>query len=441
MIYNNIYSKMGTTGSKGDTGDKGERGPTGPSGINGLPGIAGKDGRDGVLSLSSITEEQKILLMNILANDSQKRFVGPTGPKGDTGLRGEQGPIGPAVNLNDYAKLDNLKNLNPSSFSVNGIKTYPDGGGVQRTPNLSIFSNQQTNRDFVIANVTSGINGGDIAFNPRWGGNVKIGYDPYGLDENPSKDTNVPSSRLAVKGDINASENLIGKSINVGNWNIFEDSNKCLNYNIKNTSSSYKICPYNVNKPLDINNSNLYSFELGGTTDGLGSWTSGQPLNEGFGNVNNFAVKPSTRGPSNWKWGHININISKLFTQDNINKWSYLDIYFMVLAPDSHRPNTNSPVFKITNTNSATTDSNQDGGTGKIYSGMVLYNKIQNWINIKNNGIIMDNLNNIYTDKPTYRVRIPFSYLKDTENNFIRFTGIHYADGAVHMSICDIVLF
>ena len=79
-----------------------------------------------------------------------------------------------------------------------------------------------SNQDFVIANVTGNIGGGDITFNPRWGGNVKIGYDPYGLDGNPSKDTNVPSSKLAVKGNINATDGSDKKRQSVQNLTIHD---------------------------------------------------------------------------------------------------------------------------------------------------------------------------------------------------------------------------
>ena len=247
---------MGSFASKGDTGEKGPqglKGDTGPQGLKGdtgpqgPKGDTGTKGQDGVLSLDSLNATQFDRLLKSILDDSRSK--GPTGPTGPAGPTGPKGDVGPASDLSIYAKLSQLNNLNPSTFSVNGTKTLPDGGGVQRTPNLSIFSNENTGRDFVIANVTDNIGGGDISINPRWGGNVKIGYDPYGLDGNTSKDTNVPSSRLAVKGDINASETLISKNINIGNNWMIKTDDKCilLNKIVNNADTNvYKICNDNT---------------------------------------------------------------------------------------------------------------------------------------------------------------------------------------------------
>ena len=199
-----IQGQVGLQGVKGDTGPQGIQGVKGDTGPQGLQGAKGDTGPQGLQGATGDT--------------------GPTGLQGakwDTWPQGLQGPSGTTQDLSIYTKLSQLNNLNPTIFSINSNTSYPDGGGVQRTPNLSFFSNSVTGRDFVIANVTDGISGGDISINPRWGGNVKIGYDPYGLNVGPgySKDTNVPSSRLAVQGDINASENLIGNGIKIGTNN------------------------------------------------------------------------------------------------------------------------------------------------------------------------------------------------------------------------------
>ena len=88
--------------------------------------------------------------------------------------------------------------------------------------------------------------GYDILFNPRFSGKVKIGYNPYFQDSNAGlvKDTNIPSSRLAVKGDINASEKLIGTELNIGKWSISQDSTGCLIFKTSdNTNTVNKLCP------------------------------------------------------------------------------------------------------------------------------------------------------------------------------------------------------
>ena len=100
-----------------------------------------------------------------------------------------------------------LKSLYPSTFHVRGTKTFTGNSGNQETPELIMFSDERTNKDFVIQNVTNDIGGRDILMNPRWGGDVHIGYDKYGLD-GQDKDTNIPNSRLAVKGDISALGNI-----------------------------------------------------------------------------------------------------------------------------------------------------------------------------------------------------------------------------------------
>ena len=151
------------------------------------------------------------------------------------------------------SQLPNMNNINPSSFSVNGTKTIADSGGVQQTPNLSIFSNEQTGKDFVIQNVTSSIGGGDISINPRFYGNVIIGYDKYGL--NPStgyqKDTNIPNTRLAVKGDISASNNLIGKGLEVNSFENVKAGDKLLSTYIQEKSPTPNLSEYAKNTSLN----------------------------------------------------------------------------------------------------------------------------------------------------------------------------------------------
>ena len=214
-------------------------GPQGPQGIQGPRGDTGQAGQNLDLNtvLADATLTQKLL--TALASDSQKRFVGP---------QGIQGPAGQTQDLSAY-----LKSSDPYISGTTTIKGPTTSYGY---PALEIFSNDGTrdmtagidNYSFVIQNSVPGKGGKDILFNPIWGGNVKIGYDPFGIvtwTENgilkTSKDANIPNAKLAVKGDINASGNLIGNGLNIGNWIITQDSNNCLNFKAPN-SQNYKIC-------------------------------------------------------------------------------------------------------------------------------------------------------------------------------------------------------
>jgi len=245
---------------------------------------------------------------------------------------------------NKYAKVNQNATFNDlaanSQFYVNSTKTYPDGGGVQRTPSLNIFSNASTNRDFVIANVTGGIGGGDITINPRWGGNVKIGYDPYGLDSNPSKDTNVPSSRLTVKGDINASDNLIAKGLKLGpnaEWNLSADAN-CLRINGPE-KTQYNLCKQNVpinNSPVSLRSifQNIY---IGDTREFdkwrsvvNGGWTPGFALNSKFNGVNNTFYSWLMKYMQASSGTNTLISVSIQLNPNYYKLIKYLDIYFMV---------------------------------------------------------------------------------------------------------------
>jgi hypothetical protein len=161
------------------------------------------------------------------------------------------------------SQLPNMDEIKPSSFSVNGTKSIADRDGVQQTPNLSIFSNEQTGKDFVIQSITHRIGGGDISINPRWNGNVIIGYDKYGLNPTPDhqKDTNIPETRLAVKGDISASDNLIGKGLKVNSFENVTAGDKLLSTYIQEKSPTPNLSEYAKNTDLseyakntDLNN-------------------------------------------------------------------------------------------------------------------------------------------------------------------------------------------
>ena len=268
----------------------------------------------------------------------------------------EKGDYALKSDLNIYAKasqLSDLNNLNPSNFSVNGTKTYPDDGGVQQRPNLSIFSNESTNRDFVIANVTNNIGGGDIAFNPRWGGNVKIGYDPYGLDGNQFKDTNVPNSKLAVKGnisssfknenekgDISASGSLISNALKIGSWNIQENSNGgiCFSKNDNNNNINITKC-FGIEPTIQTDagaNSNVVSRSSRKLLSEIinPNWKLG--FNSNSPDVFNEAVEnknPSQKFNINI-WINLNDYTFKKVVMKFVGHRSYLDI-FCTTAPFS----------------------------------------------------------------------------------------------------------
>jgi microcystin-dependent protein len=64
---------------------------------------------------------------------------------------------------------------------------------------------------------------------------VRVGADKVIIDKN---------------GNINASEILIGKGLNIGNWNISQDSNNCLNFKNITTNNTNKFCPDGSNSSI-----------------------------------------------------------------------------------------------------------------------------------------------------------------------------------------------
>jgi hypothetical protein len=185
-----------------------------------------------VLDLNTVLDNPTLTqkLLTALANDSQKRFVGnqgpagSTGPKGDTGQQGVKGDTGPqglqgakgdtgtTPDLSIYAKSNQDARFNNLYYNSQLNLTTTDG---------TQFINNRDKDDFAILTTKAGVSGGShLNINPVFGGNVRIGYNPndYWPGADP-KDTNVPSSRLAVKGDINASGNLIGNGIKIGTNN------------------------------------------------------------------------------------------------------------------------------------------------------------------------------------------------------------------------------
>jgi hypothetical protein len=158
--------------------------------------------------------------------------------------------------------------LGSSTFNVNN---------TLKNPSLEIFSNSQTSKDFIIENSLPGERGYDIIFNPRFNGNVKIGYNPYfDLGPGTTKDTIIPSSKLAVKGDINASENLIGKGLKVSSFDDIKagNENKTLSQYIQEKSptpdlTSYVLKDSNVYfNEVDAFVSKLYNLQVEGGIGG-----------------------------------------------------------------------------------------------------------------------------------------------------------------------------
>ena len=211
--------------STGQQGLQGPQGPQGPQGQQGPKGDTGLKGQDGVLSLDSLNATQFDRLLKAILEDSRskgpKGDTGSVGPKGDTGLQGPKGDI------------DTTSSEKGSQLIIRG-----------------------DNYDWGILSTRPGVDGGSsINFNPVFGGNVRIGYNPndFWPGANP-KDINVPNSKLAVKGDIYSDNTSISKNINIGNkWMIQTDDKNCLLFNkIENNNNSnvYKICPDSTNTIL-----------------------------------------------------------------------------------------------------------------------------------------------------------------------------------------------
>ena len=197
----------GEKGLKGDTGPKGDQGPKGDTGQQGPKGDTGPKGQDGVLSLDSLNATQFDKLLKAILDDSRSK--GPTGPTGPTGPKGDTGPQGPAgttPDLSIYAK---------SNQDARFDKLYYNSQLNLSTTDGTQFINNRDKDDFAILTTKAGVNGGShLNINPVFSGNVRIGYNPndYWPGADP-KDTNVPNTKLAVKGEINA---LTG--FQTGNW-------------------------------------------------------------------------------------------------------------------------------------------------------------------------------------------------------------------------------
>ena len=197
----------GLQGAKGDTGPQGTKGDTGPQGLQGVKGDTGPQGLQGLQGTKGDTGPQGL-----------QGLQGLQGTKGDTG---PTGPQGPSIDPNQ-------------SYSFKGIYTTKGNPSNNDPWSKIFFQNRETlqnniNRDLYLAidqddyviMTTKSSSNSNLNINPVFGGNVRIGYDPndFWNFRGGQKDTTVPSSKLAVKGDISASGNLIGNGIKIGTNN------------------------------------------------------------------------------------------------------------------------------------------------------------------------------------------------------------------------------
>ena len=121
---------------------------------------------------------------------------------------------------------------NLGGFTVIGSKyKKKDANGTvlsEHNPTFNIFSRSSADNganNFVLETVTHGIGPTQMYMNPKWGGNVYVGYNPVSLNYNGT-DLNIPDEKFSVKGNINASGNIISSGLKLGNWNIAEEDNK-----------------------------------------------------------------------------------------------------------------------------------------------------------------------------------------------------------------------
>ena len=231
-------------GDKGDIGPQGEKGPQGATGSQGPQGATGPKGQDGVLSIDSLNATQFSNLLTALASDSQNRFKGPqgaTGPQGPQGATGSQGPQG-QFNTNQSYTFTQPMTFN--DITVNGSYTNQN-----TTKGTSSFFKQDGN-DYAILTTKAGSPGGaNLNINPVFGGNLRVGYNPNDFwPGGGDKDTTVPTSKLAVKGDINATDGF-----KTGDWKISRSGdNLCMQ-----NGTNPELCVNKYGEPL---NKYLISF-------------------------------------------------------------------------------------------------------------------------------------------------------------------------------------
>ena len=167
--------------------------------------------------------------------------------------------------LTSYAKTDQLPDLTSyvkNNTDVNFNKV--DFKSLYSNSSISELFVRPDGNDFALLTTKPGVDGGSsININPVFNGKVRIGYNPNNFWPGLPLDTNIPTSRLAVKGDINASGNLIGNGLNIGSWNISQDGNKlCFNnsssgLNIKKCFGDEQILTYVSNQSSRIINTNI----------------------------------------------------------------------------------------------------------------------------------------------------------------------------------------
>jgi len=215
-----FVGNQGPTGSSGPAGSTGSTGPTGPTGPKGDTGSTGP--------------------------------TGPTGPKGDTG---PQGPEGSSQDLSAYIRMNMYKPIFDSTQYVNS--KVENGAYNQFT--ITNELNQSTNQGTYLeaTAIGTGQGGRNLYLNPRYGGNVYVKYQAS---------DNLPNSELAVKGDINASGNLIGKGIKIGTNN----SKICrasLTFNAYDGGTPNPILTTISSNGLSISRVNTANFQINFTGD------------------------------------------------------------------------------------------------------------------------------------------------------------------------------
>jgi hypothetical protein len=214
---------MGIGGSKGDTGEKGPqglKGDTGPQGLKGETGPQGPKGQDGVLSLDSLNATQFDRLLKSILDDSRSK--GPIGPTGPTGLKGDTGPQGPK---GQDGVVDTTRSYTFTQSQNFGDVNVDGAHKLQNITKKTSLHFRQDGDDYAVLTTKDGVPGGShFNINPVFGGNVRIGYNPNDFTQSGTKDTNVPGSKLAVKGEINALNGF-----QTGNWKISESGdNLCM---------------------------------------------------------------------------------------------------------------------------------------------------------------------------------------------------------------------
>ena len=219
------------------------------------------------------------------------------------------------------------------SITLRGSEDTKDPGKGSY-PEFTIKSNLSTNGDFEISHEQSNVGTKNIRINPMNynPGNISIGYN---------KTETIPS-KFSVKGDINASENLIGKGLKIGpnsEWNLIADAN-CLRINGPE-NTQYNFCKQVIPKLSSSNNSltNIYDgvflqssrlyTDLWNSAVSPG-WTPGYAVSNKFNGTNYLSRYWMTQFWIRTLADNTFASVSIKLNVNNYNRIKYLDIYFSV---------------------------------------------------------------------------------------------------------------